>query len=202
MIQFTALPRSIKRISQMVLLAGMLVSASNANTILTLNPVNGALSGHAGQLVGWGFTIQDDTFWLTVAGTDFCSSFTGTFACDPTHPVSNGSYMDFTQFNFVDSEPSSIGGPDMSQQNFDAPSHLGAGSFTIAAGTPDTLLSGKIVVAYNLYNGDPTSGGIQQGGMNYITSNASVQVAPEPETLLLMGTALAGVGLLLRCARH
>jgi hypothetical protein len=197
MARSTVLPWSMKRISQSVLLAGVLASAGSANTMLTLNPVSGALSGQPGQVVGWGFTIQDSQFWVTVVATDFCSSFTAnTFPCDSTHPVPHGAYVDFTAFNFVNSQPSSLGGPDMSQQNFNAPSHLGVGSFTIDPGTPTgTLLSGQIVVDYNLFNGDPFNGGVQQGADNFITSNASVLVAalavPEPGTLLLMAAALA-----------
>jgi hypothetical protein len=190
----------MKRILQVVLLTGALATVGSASnvTTLTLDPVNGALTGQPGQSVGWGFTIQDDTFWVVVAGTGFCSTFSGGLPCDP---VSNGTYTDFTQFNFVDSQPSSMGGPDTSQQTFDALSNLGTGSFTIAASTPiGALMSGTIVIDYNLWMGDPNNGGVEQTPLdNFITSNASVFVMiPEPGTLLLMGTALAGVWLLRR----
>jgi hypothetical protein len=199
----------MKRISQTVLLAGILVSAGNASTVLTLNPGSGAVSGEPGQAVGWGFTIQDSQFWVTVAGTDFCSSFnpnTDAFPCNSTNPVPHGTYLDFFSVpsNFVDSQPSSIGGPDTSQQNFsyNPPCDTtgpctGTGAFTIDVNTPiNTLLSGVIVVDFNLWLGDPNNGGVRQGGDNFITSNAFVLVVPEPGTLLLMGIALAGVGLL------
>src|SRR4029077_3617945 len=99
MARHTVLPRSTKRIFQTVLLAGVLASAGNAVTILTLNPVSGTLSGQPGQVVGWGFTIQDSQFWVTVVRTDFCSSFnanTDAFPCDSAHPVPHGAYVDFT----------------------------------------------------------------------------------------------------------
>ena len=196
------------RISQTVLLAGVLASAVNASTVLTLNPESGGVSGQPGQVVGWGFTIQDSQFWVTVAGMDFCSSFDAnmdSFPCNSTHPVPHGTYLDFTPFNFVDSPPSSMGGPDMSQLNFsyNPPCDTigpctGTGAFTIDADTPiAALLTGVIVVDYNLWLGDPTSGGVRQGGDNFITANASVLVTPEPESLMLMGTALAAVGFLL-----
>ena len=194
----------MKQISRALLWAVVLALSSNASTVLTLNPLNGGLLGQPGQAVGWGFTIQDSQFWATVVGTDFCSSFnaaTDLFPCDTAHPVPNGTYSDFSMFNFVDSQPSSVGPPDNSQQNFsyNPPCDTmgpctGTGAFTIDANTPyGTTLKGVIVVDYNLWNGDPNAGGTQQPGEFFITQPASVQVGPEPGTLLLMGAALAGL---------
>jgi hypothetical protein len=190
----------MKRILEVVLLTGALATVGSASnvTTLTLNPANSPIPGQpGGQPVGWGFTIQDDTFWVTVVKTAFCSTFTGSLPCDP---VANGTYMDFTMFNFVDSPPTPSA-PDMSQKDFNEMSHLGTGSFTIDSNTPiGTLLSGMIAIDYNLFDGDPNSGGVQQGGENFIAANASVFVIPEPATLLLMATALASVWLLRRRA--
>jgi hypothetical protein len=107
--------------------------------------------------------------------------------------------LDFSQFNFVESSPSMA---DTSQQNFsyNPPCDTmgpctGTGAFTIDANTPiRTLVSGVIVVDYNLID----NMGMEVGGENFITAMASVFVVPEPGTLLLMGIALAGVGLLRR----
>jgi|SRR5260370_26292549 hypothetical protein len=191
----------MKRIPRAVLLAAVLISASNANTILTLNPRDGALFGQPGDTVGWGFTIVNDTYTLTVAGTDFCSSFDtsapGAFPCN--NPVPDGTYLDFTMFNFVQSQP---GMADTSQQNFSpcstSGSCTGAGSFTInpdnaLIGTPP--LKGVIVVDYNLNDGM---------GDHFATADASVQVIPEPGTLFPAAIALAVVFLLWRraCARN
>jgi PEP-CTERM motif len=191
----------MKRILQVLLLSLVVASVCTATATLTLNPVNGAVTGAPGQSVGWGFTISDDTFWLVVTGTDFCSSFNTSphdvFPC--TNPVPGGTYTDFTQFNFVVSAPNS---PDTSQQNFsynppcaNPGDCTGTGAFTIDSSTPFGTYSGVIVVDYDLYSGDPSGGGtlIQQD--NFITANASVTVAPEPGTWLLMGSALAGLGL-------
>ena len=189
----------MKRVSHTLVLAAALASAGNADTvILTLNPSDGALSGQPGQTVGWGFTIEDDTFFLTVAGTGFCANFNtnppDSFPC--ANPVSHGTYQDFTQLpnNFFQSSP---GMADTSQQNFsynppcDTPGPCtGTGAFTIDA--DNTLigqtLSGVIVVDYNLFDAN----GAQQGGDNFITANALVRVIPEPGTLWLMAIALAG----------
>jgi len=190
----------MKKLLLGVLLVLMLASVGTATTTLTLNPVNGALIGNPGQSVGWGFTISNDTLWLVVVGTDFCTNFnTSTpdlFPC--TNPVPGGTYTDFSQFNFVVSAPNV---PDTSQQNFsyNPPCNVGpctgTGAFTINPGTPvGTLLSGVIVVEYDLFSGDPSGGGLQVGGDLFITANASVFVVPEPGTWLLIGSTLAGLG--------
>src|SRR5579859_6267313 len=179
----------MKRVSQTLLLAAVLASAGNADTvILTLNPANGALSGEPGQTVGWGFTIEDDTFFLTVVGTGFCTSFdTSTDSLPCANPVPHGAYQDFTQLpsNFFESSP---GMADTSQQNFsyNPPCDTmgpctGTGAFTIDADAPigPPSLSGVIVVDYNLFD----ASGVQQGGDHFITANASVLVIPEPGTL-------------------
>jgi PEP-CTERM motif len=204
----------MKQISRALLWAAVLALSSNASTV-TLNPKDGALFGQPGQPVGWGFTIQDSVSWVTVVGTDFCSSFTvGTdvFPCDMAHTIPNGAYTDFS-FNFVDSQPSSMGPPDPSQENFSynppcgaAGPCTGTGAFTIDSNTPaGTLLSGVIVVDYNKWDGDPANGGTQQPGEFFAMANASVlvvsQVVPEPGTLSLMGAALAGVVLWRRRVR-
>jgi len=73
----------------------------------------------------------------------------------------------------------------------------GTGGFTIDSNVPGgTLLSGVIVVDYNLFDSDPTLPGANQiGGDFFITANASILVVPEPGTWLLLGSALAGLGL-------
>src|SRR5258708_930203 len=105
----------------------VLMPFAHATTILTLNPANGLVSGGPGQVVGWGFSIVDDTNWVLVVATDFCSSFDGkVFQCSAANPVPHGTYTDFSGFNFDVSSPTSA---DTSQQNFNAGSHSGTGSF-------------------------------------------------------------------------
>ncbi len=202
MIGFTVTRRNMKTILLGVLLVLSLASVCTATATLTLNPVNGAIVGAPGQSVGWGFTISDNVNWLVVVQTGFCSSFNtdGSQFLPCNNPVPGGTYLDFSQFNFVDSPPN---GPDTpSEQNFsyNPPCNVGpctgTGAFTINGNTPiGTLLSGVIVVDYELFNGDPTNGGTEIGGEFFIEKNASVFVAPEPATWLLLGSTLAGLGL-------
>jgi hypothetical protein len=169
----------------------LLAPLAHATITFTLNPSNGQVSGTAGQTVGWGFTIADSADWLIVAGTGFCTTFnTSTDSLPCLNPVPSGTYTDFTSFNFVLSAPNSA---DTSQQTFNAVSHFGTGSFQIAGNAPLGPLSGFIVVEYFLFNGDPTNGGSQIGGDNFVTAPASVQViTPEPNAgvLTLIGGSI------------
>src|SRR5229473_2032540 len=117
MIGFTVTRRNMKTILLGVLLVLSLASVCTATATLTLNPVNGAIVGDPNQSVGWGFTISDDTNWLLVVQTGFCSSFNtnGSQFLPCNNPVPGGSYLDFSQFNLVVSAPNA---PDTSQQNF------------------------------------------------------------------------------------
>src|SRR5260370_42212652 len=163
MIGFTVTRRNMKTILLGVLLVLSLASVCTATATLTLNPVNGAITGAPGQSVGWGFTISDNVNWLVVVGTDFCSSFNtmtpDQFPC--LNPVPGGTYLDFSQFNFVVAPPN---GPDSpSEQNFtyhppcaNPGDCTGTGASTINRNTPArTLLSGRIVANYDLSNRDP-----------------------------------------------
>src|SRR5260370_6568483 len=121
------------------------------------------------------------------------------FPCN--NPVPGGTYTDFSQFNFVVSPPNGPDSPSEQTFSYHPPCAnpgdcTGTGAFTINGNTPvGTLLSGVIVVNYDLFNGDPTNGGQQIGPDFFIEKNASVFVAPEPATWLLLGSTLAGLGL-------
>lgn len=167
----------------------LLMPLAHATTTFTLNPADGNLAGDPGQTVGWGFTIVDDTFWLTVAGTGFCTTFntsTDSLPCQPANLVPHGTYTDFTQFNFIDVAP---GVPDTSQQTFDPIAQVGAGSFQIDANAPLGLLSGVVVIDVLLFDGDPLTGG-NFSSEEFITAPATVDVVPEPNTaaLALLGS--------------
>ncbi len=145
-----------------LVLAASLGSLAGAAVVFTLDPSGGSVTGAPGDTVGWGFEAYDDTYYLIVAASGFCTTFdtsSDTLPCQsPTNPpVAGGTYADYfsgAPFNFIDSAP---GSPDTSQDTFDATSMTGLGSFTIN-NDPSLLgqtLSGLLVIDYNLYSCDP-----------------------------------------------
>ncbi|MBZ5603096.1 MAG: PEP-CTERM sorting domain-containing protein [Acidobacteriia bacterium] len=180
---------------------------AHATVSFSLNPADGAVSGLPGATVGWGFTMADDQYFLIVTATGFCSTFdpaSDSLPCQsPTNPpVANGTYADYfggSPFNFYLSAP---GSPDLSQQNFDAVAQTGTGAFTIDdnAALIGQILTGVVVVDYNLYSCDPTditctSPVEQVNPVNssfdfFAVADASVQVTPEPATYV---SVLSGV---------
>jgi hypothetical protein len=176
---------------------------------LTLDPANGALTGPAGSIVGWGFTLNSGSDFAIVSSSDFCVGVISS-------PCSNsfGTYTDFTLAQFIVSGPASV------SETFDNTLQTGLGSFLINPGSTGTIV-GEIVLTYDLFdvdpnslNFDPTADAISYG--NYATAAASVTVgksgtggggtggggttsAPEPGVAILLA---AGFGLLLALRRQ
>src|SRR5205085_10382227 len=75
-------------------------SMAYADSILTftLNPSNGALSGAAGQTVGWGFTLTNTSdVFAVITSADFCGAVISSPCSTPL-----GAFSDFiAQFNFT-----------------------------------------------------------------------------------------------------
>ena len=115
-------------------------------TTLILNPANGALGGHPSQVVGWGFEIVNDTYWVVEVSTGFCSSFnpsTGFIPC--SNPVPHGTYSDFNVYNFVLSAP---GVADTSQQNFTQTLPCSTPGNCLGTHSPTTIIAcGRLVLA-------------------------------------------------------
>jgi hypothetical protein len=187
------------------LLAAAFLTASagrlSASPMLTLTP-SPDLSGAPGSTVGWGFTIVNDTpYFLEFSSSQFCLApviLTPAVSCTP--PVT-GVFNDI----IVGNDP--IIAPDSSlSEDFDPVGFTtGLGYFDI---DPDAAYPssdvGQIVLIYDGYNQDPTSGG------NYtqylfsvpLATDASVTVVPEPATVALMAAALSILALMGRRARR
>ena len=203
-----------------IFLAALFACLVQATPTLTINPSNGFISGGPGQTVGWGFTLFDDTLWLELVATDFCTSFGmgDSVPCTGKQVNTNGSfYTDYTGFetNGYTSPPG--GPPDMSQMTFMTTEPttpcmsgtcFGAGGFTIDPSVPvGTTISGVLVFDYFLFSADPNNPitcptGCQVGGDNFVTTNVTVLVTPEPATFLFAGFALAGIGYVRRRRRR
>ncbi len=165
---------------------------------LTLDPLNGAISGAAGTTVGWGFTLTNlGTDFAVVTGSDFCVGAI-------TSPCSNslGTYTDFAGPQFIVVGPS----PESTSvtQAFDNSLQTGIGSFLINSGATGSVL-GEIVLTYDLYNVDPNSASFDPTADtvsvgNYLMDPASVTVGtqtqsvPEPGSLLLLASGLLALG--------
>jgi PEP-CTERM motif len=182
------------------LVMGVLLCVNaQAAPLLTLNPVGGALTGAPGDVVGWGFTISNDTNFLTVTGANFCLGVVSPPAC--TSP-NIGTFTDFiAQFNFIVVGPA----PESTSvsQSYDFSAKTGVGSFAINAGaTAGSTNIGEIVLRYDLTSRSPNDPNFNPdtdtvAGGQFLTANASVAVTstvPEPATWLLLGSTLAGLG--------
>lgn len=177
-----------------------------ASPMLTLDPVNGAITGLPGQTVGWGFTISNNSDFLVVSSSDFC---VGPIMSPCANPL--GTYTDFIGPAFI-----VVGPPPESSsvtQVFDNVLQTGIGSLAINAGASlGALASGEIVLTYDLFsvspndpNFNPDTDTVATGLSLLAPTSVSVGTqpgtAPEPATLALFGIGLAGLGFSRRCKR-
>jgi hypothetical protein len=155
---------------------------------LVLIPSDGVIAGLPGATIGWGYTITNTTDWLVITSASF----------EPT--TSYGTFTDYTQFNFIVVGPA----PESESvtQVFNPLELTGAGSFTIAPDAPGgTVITGEIVMTYDLYSVDPNSPSFNPIVDTISTDNplpvfAEVQVigSPEPATWIGVVTALILLG--------
>jgi hypothetical protein len=176
-------------------LAFLTVSAKADPVTLTLNPSGGALTGPAGSLVGWGFTLDAGSAFAIVTGSDFCVGAVSS-------PCGNsfGTYTDFTQSQFI------VAGPAPATETFSNAMQTGTGSFLINSGSTGTI-TGNIVMFFDLFSVDPNStlfdpntDLIREGDMALASASVTVGTSgsggggtptPEPGSLLLVISGLA-----------
>jgi len=180
--------------------AGMLMvvcawSAAPVN-VLTLAPSSGTVTGAAGAVTGWGYSITNNTSqYMVIANSYFCAAGQDPLYTTCTQAI--GTYSDFIATNATVIPPLST-----VTKAFSAQPAQGAGSYTVAAnaaaGKSDT---GSLVVIYDLYTANPftTLSAVQVGGDVELTATAAVQV-PAPVTFsvpTLSEWALMALALLL-----
>jgi len=166
-----------------------LCNVAQAGPVLALDPLNGAISGTPGTTVGWGFTLTNlGTDFAVLTGSDFCVGV-------PSSPCSNtlGTYTDFIALQFIVVGPS----PESTSvtQAFNNNLQTGTGSFLIKPGATGSVL-GDVVLTYDLYSVSPNDPSFLPTDIvslgNLLTAPASVTAVPEPGSLLLLASGLAG----------
>jgi hypothetical protein len=195
-----------------ILLAGMMscVAAFATPTASLIgssgNPGDGNLFVSIGLSGGWGFQfINDTTFWLAAATSDFCPTGVKTPPCDANtwfffnneKIVTFGPYTDLFGMNFVVIPPSST----VTQQFVDGVSGVGSLSLSRAGINVGDAQSGQIIFVYDTYDGDPNNGGNLIIGDQLLYANATVfagavMAAPEPSTAWLIGFGLTAAAML------
>jgi hypothetical protein len=162
---------------------------------IQLNPLNGSIGGDPGSTVGWGFTVN----WTSTDGDWIV--FTGSSLGSPSAAESNpGLLASYSDFIGAQGGPVDFGlEPSLSpwSEAFNNGTSMGVGAYQIASNAPyGAQDTGQITFSFEVYNGDPTTTGVQIGDLSadyayYGTSTAfSVTATPEPNTAVPMAGAL------------
>ncbi|MGA2267888.1 MAG: hypothetical protein ABSH44_05395 [Bryobacteraceae bacterium] len=184
---------NILRWHRSIVVAAVLAASAgclSAGVTLTLTP-SPDLFGSPGSIVGWGFTIVNDTsYYIEFSSSQFCDPpiiLSPAVSC--TSP-STGAFSDI----IVGNDP--IIGPDSSlSENFDPIGFTtGIGYFSIGPDTPYLSSDvGQIVLIYDVYGGYPTPD-TEALFSQPLAADASVTtVTPEPATAGLAATVLPGL---------
>ena len=176
--------------------------AADADSVtLTLDPTDGTISGAPGATVGWGYTIDNNTGdYLIVDQSFFCESGQDPLYASCAPALGASTYSDFTSNNFILIAPDSS-----ASASYDPSTQSGLGSYGIDLNaTPGQSDVGSIVVAYELWDADPTMGPADMlcadpssGVCDFeVTAAATVNVlggttaTPEPRTVGLLSGGL------------
>ena len=139
---------------------------------ITFNPVSGAVDGVPGSLVGWGFTIYNES------STDWVS-FSGSALVDETNPAL-GSYMDLLG---PQGGPSDFSVAPLATwtQAFSDPDQTGVGEYAIGiSAVPGAVDSGSIQIMWDDSTGDPLTCSDCYGGS--FSQDVAFQVTVDGQT--------------------
>jgi hypothetical protein len=187
----------------LLLLVACSISPSYATPAFNVSP-SGDLLGAPGSLIGWGFSLFNDTNYIEITSAQFCMEPVSFPACTA---ASQGSFTDYiSQFSDI-----VLGPGEIDSQAFNSSLLTGLGSFAIDLSASNLAMdSGQIILTYNVFDGNPNNPGVNLLLTDLtLSANASVTVdsstVPEPGTLILVGmalTAFIGARLLDKTSRH
>jgi hypothetical protein len=171
---------------------------------IQLSPANGTVTGSPGSVVGWGFTVN----WTSTDGdwVVFTGSSLGSPDAAESNPAILALYTDFIGFQ---GGPLDFGLPPGSSpwtESFNSGLSTGVGSYRIASGAAiGAQDTGEITFDFEVYNGDPTTSGVQIGDLaedyTYYASSTAFAVnvaAPEPNSAVGLAGALLIAGFVMR----
>ncbi|WP_295436717.1 PEP-CTERM sorting domain-containing protein [uncultured Thiodictyon sp.] len=176
-----------RSIAPTLLLAGALALpvTAPAGVIFTLLPTSGEVAGDPGDTVGWGFTLSNDTaYWLWANGSVF----------DLDKGPSWGTYDDYSG-NSDPVAPGTAQNPTVLTVLFSLLDGTGAGSFAIDPTVPfGDQATGVISLDYDIYDANPSGGGLDPIDSARVQADAVVTSTPEAGTWTLLGLGLAALG--------
>src|SRR5262249_28382333 len=164
---------------QLILALVITAAASHAAT-LALNPLDGAVSGLPGQSTGWGYQFT--------AGPGEFDVLTFSLLLVPD---GIGDYVDYLLL------PQTFEGipPGLTNQHgssFDSTTGSGTGEFDIFPAAPPGTIPGTLLVFYDTYPADPSTGVSPSSSGNFLEQDVSITVlAPEPSFAALLALLLA-----------
>jgi len=178
-----------RSIAPALLLAGTLALpvTAPATVMFTLIPASGEVGGSPGSIVGWGFTLSNDTSdWLWANDSVFDMDKDGSWGIYEdlswtSAPVAPGTAQDPTILTVLFSL---LG------------DGTGVGSFAIDPTVPfGDRATGVIYLDYDIYAIDPSGGGLTPIDSARVQADAVViSAAPEAGTWTLLGLGLAALG--------
>ncbi len=170
------------------------IPALSATPLFTLDPLDGALVGRPGQMVGWGLTIQnDDSGWLVITSATY----------DQTTSI--GDFFEFVTPQFFSY---ALPPNETWTRAFNPVASEGIGAYVIdgSFALPGDSASGNLDLLFDIHSVDPNAPDYDPGNdtvsgfQELLPASVTYQTGPEvPEpasvAMTLAGLALCGFGL-------